>query len=155
MQRLSNSVHELRDARTVSQAPRTVGGRKARTPLELYAEMLMHLIEGGVTAQEIAHLSGSNPQSVRKFLKELKKHRLVYISGWQVLKNNRIKLPQYKLGDRTDAEKPKPLPKELIRQRYLERQKLKAQFNPFFAICRPVGVAVPNAVNSTERSRAA
>jgi hypothetical protein len=100
--------------------------------------MLKHLTEGGVTAQEIAHLSSSNPQSVRKFLKELKKHRLVYISGWQVLKNNRIKLPQYKLGDRTDATKPGPLPKALIAQRYRQRQLAKSVFDPFYAICRQV-----------------
>jgi hypothetical protein len=114
--------------------------------------MLRHLIEGGSTAQEIAHLSNSNVQAVQKFLKELKKHKLVYISGWQTTYNNRVKLPQYKMGDKTDAEKPKPLPKELISKRYRERKKIRDSFDPFFAICRPV--AVPNRVNTTKRARA-
>ena len=99
--------------------------------------MLTHLMEGGVTAQEIAHLSNSTPQSVQKFLKELKKKKLIYISGWQTTYNNRVKLPQFKMGDKTDAEKPKPLPKGLISKRYRDRKKIRDSFDPFFAICRP------------------
>lgn len=136
MQRLSGSVRELRDRSQVSGDSRTTARRKARTPLNLYTEMLTHLLEGGVTAQEIAHLSQCSVQSVQKFLKELKKKKLIYISGWYLSHNQRIKLPQFKMGNRADSEKPKPLPKALIRQRYRARKKIKDSFNPFYAICR-------------------
>ena len=152
MQRLSGSVRELRDRSPVSGDPGTTARRKNRTPLELYTEMLKHLREGGITAQEIAHLSECSVQAVQRFLKELKQHKLVYISGWQLKNNNRIRLPQYKMGDKTDGEKPKPLPKELISKRYRERKKIRDSFDPFFAICRPV--AVPDGINTAKRARA-
>ena len=153
MQRLSGSVRELRDPSAVSSHSRTTARRPARTPLELYTEMLKHLLEGGVTAQEIAHLSNSTPQSVQKFLKELKRQKLIYISGWQMKNNNRIRLPQYKLGDGVDKPKPKRLPASVASKRWRDRQKVKKHFDPFFAICRPM--AVPGAADSTKRARAA
>jgi predicted transcriptional regulator len=153
MQRLSGSVRELRDRVVSTSATRTSARRKVRTPLELYTEMLKHLLEGGVTAQEIAHLSNSTPQSVQKFLKELKRQKLIYISGWQMKNNNRIRLPQYKLGDGVDKPKPERLPASVASKQWRDRQKVKKRFDPFFAICRPV--AVSDSANPTKRTRAA
>ena len=115
--------------------------------------MLKHLREGGITAQEIAHLSECSVQAVQRFLRELKKHKLVYISGWQLKNNNRIRLPQYKMGDGIDKPKPKRVPASVASKRWRDRQKVKKHFDPFFAICRPM--AVPGAADSTKRARAA
>jgi hypothetical protein len=49
----------------------------------------------------------------------------------------------FKLGDGPDAPKPKKLPSALVMRRYRERQKIKEQFDPFYAMCRH-SVAVPN-----------
>jgi hypothetical protein len=47
----------------------------------------------------------------------------------------------YKLGEGIDKPRPKPIPSAEVAKRYKERQKLKAQFDPFYALCRPVAVS--------------
>lgn len=110
--------------------------------IQNYVAMLAHLTEGAVSAQDLASLTGMHLETTREFLKEMHKRGLVHIAQWDVRLNRRIKLPMYKLGEGGDKPRPKPLSSAEVQRRYKERQKLRAQFNPFFAICRPNPVAV-------------
>jgi hypothetical protein len=111
--------------------------------VKTYARLFVALSEGPVTAQDLSHSSGIYVKTVREFLRELHKHKLIHISQWDYRNNRRIKLPMFKLGDGPDAPKPKKLPSALVMRRYRERQKIKEQFDPFYAMCRH-SVAVPN-----------
>lgn len=109
--------------------------------IQNYVAMLAHLTEGAVSAQDLASLTGLHIETTREFLKEMHKRGLVHIAQWDVRLNRRIKLPMYKLGEGGDKPRPARLPGTEVTRRYRERQKLKEQFNPFFAICRPVAVS--------------
>jgi DNA-binding IclR family transcriptional regulator len=109
--------------------------------IQNYVAMLAHLTEGAVSAQDLSELTGLHIETTREFLKEMHKRKLVHIAQWDVRLNRRIKLPMYKLGEGIDKPRPARLPSAEVAKRYKERQKLKAQFDPFFAICRPVAVS--------------
>ena len=109
--------------------------------IQNYVSLLAHLTEGAVSAQDLAALTGLHLETTREFLKEMHKRGLVYIAQWDTRLNRRIKLPMYKLGEGIDKPRPKPIPSAEVAKRYKERQKLKAKFDPFFAICRPVAVS--------------
>ena len=111
--------------------------------VKTYARLFIALSEGPVTAQDLSHSSGIYVKTVREFLRELHKHKVIHISQWDTTHNRRIKLPMFKLGEDTDAPKPKKLPSSLVMQRWRERQKTKEKFDPFYAMCRH-SVAVPN-----------
>jgi hypothetical protein len=108
--------------------------------VKTYAKLFIALSEGPVTAQDLSHSSGIYVKTIRLFLKELHKHKLIHISQWDTKLNRRIKLPMYKLGEGIDKPKPKRLPSAETTKRYRQRQKLRAQFDPFYALCRPVAV---------------
>jgi DNA-binding IclR family transcriptional regulator len=109
--------------------------------IQNYVAMLAHLAEGAVSAQDLAALTGLHIETTREFLKEMHKRKLVYIAQWDPRRNQRIKLPMYKLGEGIDRPRPPKLSPAEVTRRYKERQKLKAQFDPFYAICRPVAVS--------------
>ena len=98
--------------------------------------IIEQLAHGGITAQELSQVANIHVQSSRRILKELHEKKMIYICSWHCIKNHRIKLPMFKLGSRYDAPRPARLPKEVISQRYREKQKIKESFNPFYAICR-------------------
>jgi transcription initiation factor IIE alpha subunit len=110
--------------------------------VKTYARLFIALSEGPVTAQDLSHSSGIYVKTVREFLRELHKHKVIHISQWDTTHNRRIKLPMFKLGEGTDAPKPKKLPSALVMRRWRERQKIKEKFDPFYAMCRH-NVAVP------------
>lgn len=112
--------------------------------IQNYVALLAHLTEGAVSAQDLTALTGLHLDTTRDFLKEMHKRKLVHIAQWDTRFNRRIKLPMYKLGEGIDVPRPKPIPSAEVQRRYKERQKLRAQFNPFFAMCRPNPVAVSN-----------
>ena len=109
--------------------------------IQNYVALLAHLNEGAVSAQDLADLTGLHVKTTRDFLKEMHKRKLVHIAQWDTKLNRRIKLPMYKLGEGIDKPKPKRLPSAETTKRYRQRQKLKAQFDPFYALCRPVAVS--------------
>jgi hypothetical protein len=111
--------------------------------VKTYARLFIALSEGPVTAQDLSHSSGIYVKTVREFLRELHKHKIIHISQWDTRLNRRIKLPMFKLGDGPDAPKPKKLSSSVVMRRWRERQKIKENFNPFYAMCRH-NVAVPN-----------
>ena len=116
-----------------------------------YVEMVAHLVESAVSAQELSQLTGIHIASTRKFLKELHKRKIVHIAQWDSRFNRRIKIPMYKLGVGNDAVRPRPLPNAVIQRRWKERQKARQQFDPFFAICR---VAVSGEADQVQSVRA-
>ena len=109
--------------------------------IQNYVSLLAHLTEGAVSAQDLAALTGLHLETTREFVKEMHKRGLVHIAQWDTRLNRRIKLPMYKLGEGIDKPRPKPIPSAEVAKRYKERQKLKAQFDPFYALCRPVAVS--------------
>ena len=114
--------------------------------IQNYVALLAHLTEGAVSAQDLADLTKLHVVTTRDFLKEMHKRGLVHIAQWDTKLNRRIKLPMYKLGDGIDVPRPKPIPSAEVAKRYKERKKLKAHYNPFYAMCRPV--AVPREADS-------
>lgn len=109
--------------------------------IQTYVSLLEHLSQAPCSAQDLAELTGLHIETTREFLKEMKKRKLAHIAQWDLRLNQRIKLPMYQLGDGNDTPKPKRIPNALAVKRWKERQKLKAQFDPFYAICRPVAVS--------------
>lgn len=109
--------------------------------IQNYVAMLAHLTEGAVSAQDLAALTGLHIETTREFLKEMHKRKLVHIAQWDYKLNRRIKLPMYKLGDSGDKPKPPKLSSADITKRYKARQKIKDEFDPFYAICRPVAIS--------------
>jgi hypothetical protein len=105
-----------------------------------YVSLLEHLMQDAVSAQDLAALTGLHIDTTRDFLKEMHRRKLVHIAQWDTRYNRRIKLPMYKLGAGIDQPKPKRLPSTLVTKRWRERQKAKEQFNPFYAMCKPVAV---------------
>jgi len=116
--------------------------------IQNYVAMLAHLTEGAVSAQDLSDLTGLHIETTREFLKEMHKRKLVHIAQWDVRLNRRIKLPMYKLGEGIDRPKPARLPAIEVTRRYREKQKLKEQFDPFYAMCRPNPVAVSRETHS-------
>lgn len=108
-----------------------------------YVSLIEHLMQESVSAQDLAALTGLHLDTTRDFLKEMHRRKLVHIAGWDTRFNRRIKLPMYRLGEGVDQPKPKRLPATLVTQRWRERQRVKAAFDPFFAMCRPDSLAVP------------
>ena len=104
--------------------------------IQTYVDLLAHLTEGAVSAQDLADLTGLHVETTRVFVKEMHKRGLVHIAQWDNRYNRRIKLPMYKLGDGIDKLKPQRLCSAETTKRYRQRQKLRAQFDPFYAICR-------------------
>lgn len=109
--------------------------------IQNYVSLLEHLMQEPVSAQDLSDLTGLHIETTREFLKEMYKRKLIHIAQWDTRLNRRIKLPMYKLGDGSDAIKPKKIPSALATKRWRERQKLKEQFDPFYAICRPMAVS--------------
>jgi hypothetical protein len=109
--------------------------------IQTYVDLLAHLTEGAVSAQDLSDLTGLHVETTRVFVKEMHKRGLVHIAQWDTRLNRRIKLPMYKLGEGGDKPRPKPIPSAEVAKRYKERQKLKAQFDPFYALCRPVAIS--------------
>ena len=109
--------------------------------IQNYVSLLAHLTEGAVSAQDLSDLTGLHVETTRAFVKEMHKRGLVHIAQWDTRLNRRIKLPMYKLGEGIDKPRPKPIPSAEVAKRYKERQKLKAKFDPFYALCRPVAVS--------------
>jgi len=104
--------------------------------IQTYVALLAHLTEGAVSAQDLADLTGLHVETTRVFVKEMHKRKLVHIAQWDTRLNRRIKLPMYKLGEGGDKPRPPRLSSAETTKRYKERQKLRAQFDPFYAICR-------------------
>ena len=113
---------------------------KVSLKIQTYVDLLAHLTEGAVSAQDLSDLTGLHVETTRAFVKEMHKRGLVHIAQWDTRLNRRIKLPMYKLGEGIDKPRPKPIPSAEVAKRYKERQKLKAQFDPFYAMCKPVAV---------------
>lgn len=114
---------------------------KVSLKIQTYVDLLAHLTEGAVSAQDLAALTGLHLETTRAFVKEMHKRGLVHIAQWDTRLNRRIKLPMYKLGEGGDKPRPKPIPSAEVSKRYKERQKLKAKFDPFYALCRPVAIS--------------
>jgi len=123
--------------------------------IETYVMLLAHLHEAPVSAQDLTALTGLHIYTTREFLKQMHKRKLIHIAQWDTRYNKRIKLPMFKLGEGTDVPKPKRLPGSLLTKRWRERKKIKESYNPFYNICRPVGMAVSDKTDSTKRPRAA
>lgn len=102
-----------------------------------YVSLLEHLMQDTVSAQDLSALTGLHLDTTRDFLKEMHRRKLVHIAQWDTRLNRRIKLPMYKMGEGVDLPKPKRQPAAIVTRRWRAKQKLKEQFDPFYAMCRP------------------
>lgn len=118
--------------------------------IQNYVSLIEHLMQEAVTAQDLTALTGLHLDTTRDFLKEMHKRKLVHIAQWDTRFNRRIKLPMYKLGEGVDTPRPKRLTPAEVTRRYRKRQKIKEQYNPFFAMCRPNPVAFPEDTDSVQ-----
>ena len=105
--------------------------------IQNYVSLLEHLMQDTVSAQDLSALTGLHLDTTRDFLKEMHRRKLVHIAQWDTRLNRRIKLPMYRLGEGVDQPRPKRQPSTVVTRRWRAKQKLKEQFDPFYAMCRP------------------
>lgn len=87
------------------------------------AIMMARLVEGPTTAQDIADDSGLSAQSVRGYLRALRKHRAIHIAGWELDEAGRQTLAAYALGRKQDAKRTPALSRAEIARHYRARKR--------------------------------
>lgn len=113
--------------------------RRAKVSItESFLDVLAMLQREAVTAQEIARQTGMSIETVRGLLKKLHQRKMVYINDWEIILNGRIKLPMYRFGAGRDVPRPQRQPNYLVQRRFRAMQKTRQEFDPFFAMCRPM-----------------
>lgn len=89
------------------------------------------------SALELARHADIHVDTAREVLRGLHASKAAHIAEWELIANGRSKVAIYALGPGTDAPRPRRTPNHIVKQRYRERIKARAAFDPFFAICRP------------------
>lgn len=109
-------------------------------------ELVALLAEGAVSAQNLSSRTGMHLKTTRGFLREMHKRGLAHIAKWDMTVP-RNKLPMYKLGKGNDAPRPKRIPADEVNRQYRTRKRIQAEYDPFYAMCRPNPVAVSGKAN--------
>jgi predicted ArsR family transcriptional regulator len=86
--------------------------------------MLKLLHQGAATAQDIAEHSGLSEQSVRDYLRAMRKRRIVYVARWEHDRAGRQTLAAYSLGSKADAQRVPPRSRAEIAKHYRARKRM-------------------------------
>jgi predicted ArsR family transcriptional regulator len=82
--------------------------RPARPAHLAVAIMVSLLIEGPATVQDIADETGLTEQSVRDYMRAMRKRRAVHVAAWEHDKAGRQTRAAYRLGRKPDAARVPP-----------------------------------------------
>lgn len=72
-----------------------------------YAQLILHMLEGNYTCQELAELSGLHYVTVLQYTRELHRAGAAHISSWEKDDHGRDALKVYKIGAGKDAKRQK------------------------------------------------
>lgn len=87
------------------------------------AVMVARLVEGPATVQDIADESGLSEQSVRGYMRAMRKRHAVHVAGWELDAAGRHTLAAYRLGRKPDAARVPPLTRAEMARHYRARKK--------------------------------
>lgn len=82
--------------------------RPARPAHLAVALMMGRLLDGPATVQDIAQETGLTEQSVRDYMRAMRKRRAVHVAGWEHDTAGRQTLAAYQLGRKPDAVRVPP-----------------------------------------------
>lgn len=98
--------------------------RAARINHIVMGQTLALLKAGPVTAQTVASKTGVHLVTAQDWLRELRKQRVVFVSGWLPDSLGRDAIPVYEFGNEVDEPK-RVLSRAEISKRYRQRRKEK------------------------------
>lgn len=87
------------------------------------AVMVARLVEGPATVQDIADESGLSEQSVRGYMRAMRKRRAVHVATWEHDAAGRQTRAAYRLGHKPDAVCVPPRTRAEIARHYRARKK--------------------------------
>lgn len=70
-----------------------------------YALIFKELLEGPISAHEAAELTGLYVQTTNNLFKCFKRHKIVFISSWEVDNLGRDRIPVYQIGNKPDKKR--------------------------------------------------
>lgn len=100
--------------------------RPARPAHLAVALMMARLLDGPATVRDIADETGLTEFSTRCYMRAMRRHRVVYVAGWELDAAGRQTLAAYKLGKRPDAVRVPPRTNS-ERMKHYRARKLDAQ----------------------------
>lgn len=89
------------------------------------AKMMSSLFDGGASLADIVEHSGLCIHTVRGYIRQLRKERVVYISSWDEDDIGRATVPTYAIGRKPDAKRI-PRSRAQTAKQWRERRKLRA-----------------------------
>lgn len=97
--------------------------RPARPAHIAVAVMVARLVDGPSTARDLAEESGLSEQSVRDYLRAMRKRRAVHVAAWEHDAAGRQTLAAYRLGRKPDAVRVPPRSRAEIARHYRARKR--------------------------------
>jgi predicted transcriptional regulator len=95
----------------------------SRTSHVAIAELVARLASGPSTVIEIAEQSGLSEQSIRGYIRAMRRRKVVYIAAWEDDLRGRQTLAAYAIGDRPNAAKKPPRTRSQIAKSYRARRR--------------------------------
>lgn len=71
-----------------------------------FAVFIEHLLDGPCTVFEFQEASGMHLNTIRKVLRILRRHKRIYVAGWDDDSMGRKTIAAWALGDKPDAKRP-------------------------------------------------
>ena len=87
------------------------------------SKMMAHLFEGGAGLYELADHSGLCLHTVRAYIRQMRKERVVYICGWDEDSAGRATIPTYCIGRQPDAKRLAPQSRAEAARKWRARRK--------------------------------
>ena len=97
--------------------------RPARPAHLAVAIMVAALVDGMATVQDLADESGLSEQSVRDYVRAMRKRRAVHVAAWEHDGAGRQSRAAYRLGRKPDAVRVPPRDRAEIARQYRARKK--------------------------------
>jgi hypothetical protein len=71
-----------------------------------YAHMIDMLLHEGGTVHDLHEETGMNQNTIRKFTAALRRRKLIYVARWEPNSIGRHNVPNYRIGEQSDARTP-------------------------------------------------
>jgi hypothetical protein len=88
-----------------------------------FSNLLHHMLDGALSMQELAEVSGLHVKTVNDYCRAMHAKRAIHICGWAPDATGRFSMPLYKLGAGRDVKNKPYTPAERA-ERYRERKSL-------------------------------
>lgn len=95
------------------------------------AGMVAQMVQGTVTVPDMAEATGLSEQTIRGYVRALRKARVLHIAAWEQDAAGRQTMPAYTLGARPDAKRKPPRTRAEIARHYRARKKTGALLGVF------------------------